>query len=72
MTRKEFDLVVFGASGYTGKFVVRELLEQIKSSSIGSLSWAIAGRSKDKLAATLSSVAIELSISDFLFFVPSK
>lgn len=65
MVRKEFDLVIFGATGYTGKFVVRELLEQIKSSSIGSLTWAIAGRSKQKLAQTLSSVAEELGIAHF-------
>ena len=58
--RKEFDLVVFGASGYTGKFVVRELIEQIKSSKIGSLTWAIAGRSRQRLAQTLASVASEL------------
>lgn len=60
MPRKEFDLIVFGATGYAGKFVVRELLQQIKTSSVGSLSWAIAGRSKQKLSDTLTSVATEL------------
>ena len=62
MVRKEFDLVIFGATGYTGKFVVRELIQQIRSSTVGSISWAVAGRSKQKLSQTLASVAADLGI----------
>ncbi len=45
---KPFDLVVFGATSFVGKLVVRHLLEV---HGIGrSVSWAIAGRSQAKLA----------------------
>jgi short subunit dehydrogenase-like uncharacterized protein len=36
-----FDFVVYGASGFTGKLVVEYALEKY---SIGDISWAIAGR----------------------------
>ena len=41
-----FDFVVFGASGFTGKLVVEYVLEKY---SIGDISWAIAGRNIQKL-----------------------
>ena len=44
---KEFDFVVFGATGFTGKLVVEYLVEKYVDSP--DISWAIAGRSFDKL-----------------------
>ena len=44
---KEFDFVVFGATGFTGKLVVEYLVEKYSESP--DISWAIAGRSSDKL-----------------------
>ena len=41
-----FDFVVYGASGFTGKLVVEYALEKY---SIGDISWAIAGRNIQKL-----------------------
>eukprot|EP00117_Sycon_ciliatum_P049995 scpid55643/ scgid35354/ Saccharopine dehydrogenase-like oxidoreductase len=46
----QFDLVVFGASGYTGQFVVEELARRVS----GSLTWAVAGRNRAKLEAVLA------------------
>ena len=43
----KFDFVIFGASGFTGKLVVEYAFEKYPPSS--GFSWAIAGRSKDKL-----------------------
>ncbi len=43
----EFDIVVFGASGFTGRLVAEYLAEQYPSG----LKWAMAGRNLDKLAA---------------------
>jgi short subunit dehydrogenase-like uncharacterized protein len=45
----EFDIVVFGASGFTGRLVAEYLAERYPASS--GLKWAMAGRSLDKLAA---------------------
>lgn len=41
---REFDVVLLGATGFTGKLVAQYLAKQ-------SLSWAIAGRNREKLAA---------------------
>ena len=43
---KKFDIIVFGASGFTGKLVVEHLS---KNYGENELKWAIAGRSKEKL-----------------------
>ncbi len=46
---KEFDVIVYGASGYTGRLVAQYLARQYQSDK--DLRWAMAGRSADKLAA---------------------
>ena len=45
----EFDVVVYGATGFTGKLVVEYMAKQYPAGS--GVSWAMAGRSADKLAA---------------------
>lgn len=42
---RKFDLVVFGATGYTGKLTSEQVLQGTPST----LKWAIAGRSPQKL-----------------------
>ena len=49
MTQPKFDIVVYGASGFTGKLVAEYLAAQYGAGS--GLTWAMAGRSRDKLAA---------------------
>lgn len=44
--RREFDLIVFGATGFTGRLVA----EYLHLSGAAGVRWAIAGRSLDKLA----------------------
>jgi short subunit dehydrogenase-like uncharacterized protein len=46
---RQLDIVVFGATGFTGKLIADHLLENYGVS--GDLSWAIAGRSQAKLDA---------------------
>ena len=46
---KDFDVIAFGATGYTGRLVVEHLLQNYGIG--GAVKWAMAGRSKDKLAA---------------------
>lgn len=43
---RKYDLVVFGATGYTGKLTSEQLLLSAPST----LKWAVAGRSRDRLA----------------------
>ena len=52
------DIVIFGATGYTGKFVVRELACAYLNENF---TWAVAGRSQDKLKKMLKSITDEKS-----------
>ena len=45
----EFDIIVYGASGFTGRLVAEYLTQ--KYGVGGDITWAMAGRSADKLAA---------------------
>jgi short subunit dehydrogenase-like uncharacterized protein len=51
------DVIVFGATGYTGKFVVRELAIMMKNKI--NLKWGVAGRSKNKLNQVLIDISKE-------------
>ncbi|KAL1470707.1 hypothetical protein MTO96_040292 [Rhipicephalus appendiculatus] len=57
MTSRELDIVLFGATGVTGLYVVEEL----HRSSEG-LRWGVAGRNADKLRSTLREAAKNLSL----------
>ncbi|XP_053158517.1 saccharopine dehydrogenase-like oxidoreductase [Hemicordylus capensis] len=60
-TGRPFQLVVFGASGFTGQFVVEEVARVAAEDEMrGSLRWAVAGRSKDKLEAVVERAAEKL------------
>ncbi|MFU8817026.1 MAG: saccharopine dehydrogenase family protein [Pseudomonadales bacterium] len=48
MSEREFDVVLWGATGFTGRLVAEHLLR--RHGVGGDLSWAIAGRSQAKLA----------------------
>jgi short subunit dehydrogenase-like uncharacterized protein len=43
---KEYELVLLGATGYTGKFTASHIASHLPSD----LKWAIAGRSENKMA----------------------
>lgn len=58
MASKKVDFIIYGASGYTGQYVVREVAR--KSQTDKELRWAVAGRSKSKLQDSLRSAAEEL------------
>ena len=44
---REFDVIMYGATGYTGRLVA----EYLAQNYVGDVRWAMAGRSADKLAA---------------------
>lgn len=62
MTRanRPFDIVVFGASGYTGRLVAEYLARQYPAGS--GLTWAMAGRNLEKLAAVRAEMGVPDSV----------
>lgn len=56
---REFDLVIFGATGFTGQFVVEEVARTVKEDE-PQLKWAVAGRNAGKLAQTLKDAGKEV------------
>jgi short subunit dehydrogenase-like uncharacterized protein len=54
MASSKFDIVVYGATGFTGQLVAEYLAAHYKGD--GSLKWAIAGRSKEKLASVRDAI----------------
>ena len=55
--KREFDIIVWGATGFTGKLVAEYLYN--KYSSNGAVRWAMAGRNQTKLEAVRAEVADE-------------
>ncbi|XP_043952115.1 saccharopine dehydrogenase-like oxidoreductase [Gambusia affinis] len=54
---RPYHLVIFGASGFTGQFVVEEVARTASEGPKGNLKWAVAGRSKQKLEKVLEQAA---------------
>jgi len=54
MSSSKFDIVVYGATGFTGQLVAEYLAAHYKGDA--ALKWAMAGRSKDKLAAVRDAI----------------
>ena len=55
---RPYDIVVYGASGFTGKFAAVEAVRTCKGKKI-----AIAGRSKSKLEETLARIESDLGMN---------
>jgi len=54
MSSSKFDIVVYGGTGFTGQLVAEYLAAHYKGDA--NLKWAMAGRSKDKLAAVRDAI----------------
>jgi short subunit dehydrogenase-like uncharacterized protein len=54
MSSSKFDIVVYGATGFTGRLVAEYLAAQYRNDA--SLKWAMAGRSKEKLASVRDAI----------------
>ena len=54
MSSSKFDIVVYGATGFTGQLVAEYIAAQYKGDA--TLKWAMAGRSKDKLASVRDAI----------------
>ncbi|UFX42219.1 saccharopine dehydrogenase NADP-binding domain-containing protein [Bradyrhizobium sp. 41S5] len=53
MSSSKLDIVIYGATGFTGQLVAEYLAAHYRD---GSLKWAMAGRSKDKLASVRDAI----------------
>jgi short subunit dehydrogenase-like uncharacterized protein len=66
MSPSKFDIVVYGATGFTGQLIAEYLAAHY--SGEGNLKWAMAGRSKDKLASVRDAIGApagtELIVAD--------
>jgi len=65
-SKRKYDIIIFGASGYTGKHVVKEMGHL---SQTYNLTWAIAGRNTVKLQNILDKLYITLG--KFPYFIIS-
>ncbi|TRY99802.1 hypothetical protein DNTS_014875, partial [Danionella cerebrum] len=59
-SKRPYHVIVFGASGFTGKFVVEEVARTCSEGPGGTLQWAVAGRNRDRLEKTLVQAANSL------------
>jgi short subunit dehydrogenase-like uncharacterized protein len=66
MSDREFDIVLFGATGFTGKLVAEYLAGRVEKPH----RWAIAGRNRDKLEAVKKGlVALDARLADLPILV---
>lgn len=62
---REFDIIIWGASGFTGRLVAEYLFKQYGTS--GNLKWAMAGRNQEKLEnvrASIADTSVPIVVSD--------
>ena len=65
MTDKAFDIIVYGATSFVGEIITRYMHDQF---SDGSVSWAVAGRSRSKLQSLSDRIGLtNTEIIVFLF-----
>jgi short subunit dehydrogenase-like uncharacterized protein len=57
-----FDYVIFGATGFTGQFVVEHLAKALHRDNDASSTWAVSGRSESKLQSVLGAATKETGL----------
>lgn len=62
LATREFDLVLLGATGFTGKLVARYLARQPPRPPGHTMIWALAGRSRDKLEAVAAELGAKVPL----------
>ncbi len=56
-SKRPYHIIVFGATGFTGQFVVEEVARMCTEGPGGTLQWAVSGRNRDRLEKTLIQAA---------------
>ena len=63
MSTRKYDLLVLGATGFTGKWVAKHLFDQYSAKE---LSWALAGRNEEKLQSVSEFIGDSKATIDFV------
>ena len=58
MHNRPYDIIVFGATGFTGKLVIEYLIEHYGVNN-ELFTWAIAGRNEDKIKKVIETLAVK-------------
>uniref|UniRef100_A0A8C1GGR3 Saccharopine dehydrogenase-like oxidoreductase n=1 Tax=Cyprinus carpio TaxID=7962 RepID=A0A8C1GGR3_CYPCA len=61
---RPYHIIIFGASGFTGQFVVEEVARTASEGPKGNLKWAVAGRNRTKLEKVVEQAAGALSMPE--------
>ena len=64
MTEKKLDVVIYGATGYTGKLVVEYMVKNYLDDN--EVNWAIAGRSEEKLKSVKDVFGLTDSVTEIV------
>lgn len=59
--QRQYDIIIWGATGFTGKIVTEYMVERYRDSN---LTWALGGRSAEKLNAVVDDRDIETIVAD--------
>lgn len=59
--QREYDIIIWGATGFTGKLVSEYMARQYSS---GNLTWALGGRSQSKLESILPDSGVNVLVAD--------
>ena len=65
MASRDYDFIIYGASGFTGQFVVEELARVTKDKEY---KWAVAGRNETKLRKIFKKSQAKLLVSMYVSF----
>lgn len=64
MAEKRLDVLIFGATGFTGKYTVKEAARLCKNNPF---SWGVAGRNKERLNNVIKEFAPDFGI-EIIFY----
>ncbi len=54
---RKYDIIIFGATGFTGKHTLEEIVKTVNAGQSESFTWAVAGRSNEKLDEVLKKMS---------------
>jgi short subunit dehydrogenase-like uncharacterized protein len=63
MTVRKFDIVIFGATGFTGKIVIEDLAVSISKGLTYGITWAVSARSHERTIKVLEEIQSRTGIN---------